>query len=155
MYITIMGKVEDVEESSYTVQSTGEVISKTQLSLVLPSMRERVTCELPLEASPKPATLEQWEMEETWVVLTARSLRAITFARQNTRAGEKDTGALVVFQAVEVHEASADDRKKLQEARKADKLQAKQRRAERRAEKEAAKLASQHAAEAEALKQSA
>lgn len=141
MYITIMGKVEDVEESSYTVQSTGEIVTKTQLSLVLPSMRERITCELPMEVTPTPAILEQWEMEETWVVVTARSMRAFGFTRSNARAGEKDTGAMVVFQTAEVHEASPEDRKRLQAARKADKLQAKQRRAERRAEKEAAKLA--------------
>lgn len=141
MYITIMSKVEEVDESNYTVQSTGEVVSKVQLSLVLPGMRDRVQCEMPIEASPKPAMLEQWEMEETWVVVSATSLRALGFARSNARAGEKSVGALVVFQAAEVREATPEERKRLQEARKADKVRAKQRRAQRRAEKEAAKQA--------------
>lgn len=156
MYITIIGKVEEVDESSYTVQSTGEVVSKIQLSLVIPGMRERVPCELPLDAAPKTATLEQWEMDETWVVVTARSLRALGFARTNARAGEKAVGAMVVFQAAEVREATQEERKKLQETRKADKLQAKQRRAQRKAEREAAKQAEVAQVEAAApLKQSA
>jgi hypothetical protein len=156
MYITLIGKVEEVDESSYTVQSTGEVVSKIQLSLVIPGMRERVQCELPLDAAPKAATLEQWEMDEAWVVVTAGGLRALGFVRNNMRAGEKAVGAMVVFQAVEVREATQDERKKLQEARKADKLLAKQRRAERKAEREAAKQAEATAAEqAATLKQSA
>jgi hypothetical protein len=156
MYITLIGKVEEVDESSYTVQSTGEVVSKIQLSLVIPGMRERVQCELPLDAAPKAATLEQWELDETWVVVTARGLRALGFARTNARAGEKAVGALVVFQAAEVREATQEERKKLQEARKADMLLAKQRRAARKAEREATKQAEAAAAEpAPALQQSA
>jgi hypothetical protein len=155
MYITLIGKVEEVDESSYTVQTTGEVVSKIQLSLVIPGMRERLMCELPLDAAPKPATLEQWEMDETWVVVSSTGLRALGFARTNARAGEKAVGAMVVFQASEVREASQEERKKLQEARKAEKVRAKQRRAERRAEKEAAKQVEQAAASAESVKQSA
>lgn len=159
MYITNMGKVEDVDESSYTNKSTGEVVSKIQLSLVIPGMRERLICELPLEAAPKPATLEQWEMDETWVVVSCTGLRALGFSRQNVRAGENAVGAMVVFQAVEVREATPEERKKLQEARKAEKTRAKQRRAERRAEKEAVKLAEEQnavtQAAAELVKQSA
>ncbi len=155
MYITVKAKVEEVEDSSYTNTRTGEVIEKTQLSLVVPSMRERLTVELPAEVAPKASTLEQWEMEETWVVVTCKSMRAFGFTRENARAGEKGTGAMVVFQAAEIHEASPEERKQLQEARKIEKTQAKQRRAERRAEKEAAKAAEQQADEAGAAKQSA
>jgi hypothetical protein len=147
MYITLIGKVEEVDESSYTVQSTGEVVSKIQVSLVIPGMRERVQCELPLDAAPKPATLEQWELDGAWVVVTARGLRALGFARTNARAGEKAVGALVVFQASEVREATQEERKKLQEARKAQKVRAKQQRAQRQAERQAVR--------AEELKQSA
>lgn len=147
MYITLIGKVEDVDESSYTNRTTGEIVTKTQVSLVVPSMRERLQVELPLEVSPKPATLEQWEMDEAWVVVTAKGLRAFGFTRSNARAGEKDTGALVVFQATEIHEASQEERKKLQEARKVEKTQAKQRRAQRRAEKEAQKQTEQETAQ--------
>jgi hypothetical protein len=48
-------------------------------------------------------------------------------------------GALVIFQATDVCEATADERRALMEARKASKLQAKQRRAARTAERDATK----------------
>ena len=135
----ITGKVEEVDESSYTNKSTGEVVSKIQLSLVIPAMRDRVRCELPLEAAPKADLLSRWELEESWVVVTAEAMRALAFERSNARPGEKPVGALVVFQATEVREATVDERKALQEARKAQKVKAKQRRAARQAEREAAK----------------
>src|SRR5262249_25836249 len=130
---------EEADESSYTMQSTGEVVSKIRLSLVVPGMRDRVTCELPAAEAPKVDILERWEMEESWVVVGADGMRALAFERQNVRAGEKPVGALVVFQASEVREATADERKALQQARKAQKLAAKQRRAARAIEKRAAK----------------
>jgi hypothetical protein len=138
----ITGKVEEVDESSYTNKSSGEVVSKIQLSLVIPAMRERVRCELPLELAPKADLLSKWELEEAWVVVSAESMRALAFERSNVRPGEKPVGALVVFQATAVREASVEERKQLQEARKAQKLQAKQRRAARQAERQAAKGAS-------------
>jgi hypothetical protein len=113
-------------------------VTKIQLSLVVPAMRERVLCELPLEAAPKTDILDRWEMEESWVVVSADGMRALGFARSNVRAGEKAVGALVVFQGSAVREATAEERKRLQEARKAAKLLAKQRRAARRADKEKA-----------------
>ena len=100
-------------------------------------MRERVLCELPLDAAPKTDLLDRWEMEESWVVVSADGMRALGFTRASVRAGEKAVGALVIFQGAAVREATADERKALQEARKAAKLQAKQRRAARRAEKAA------------------
>ena len=138
-YFEITGKVEEVNESAYTLKSTGEVISKVQLSLVIPTMRDRVLCELPLEKAPTAETLDKWEMEESWVVLSAEGMRALAFERNNFRAGEKPVGALVVFQGVEAREAKPEERKALQDARKAQKVQAKQRRAARQAEKQAAK----------------
>ena len=140
-YFSITAKVEEVNESSYTNQSTGEFITKVQLSLVVPSMRDRVLCELPLDRAPKPELLERWELEESWVVDSAEGMRALAFQRSNARAGEKPVGAIVVFQAVDAREASADERKQLQAARKAQKLQQKQRRAQRQAEREALKTA--------------
>ena len=122
-YFEITAKVEEVNESSYTLKSTGEVISKVQLSLVVPSMRDRVLCELPLEKAPTPDTLDKWEMEESWVVVSAEGMRALAFERSNARAGEKSVGALVVFQGVEAREAKPEERKALQEARKAQKVQ--------------------------------
>jgi hypothetical protein len=135
----ITGKAEQTDESSYTVQSTGEVVTKIQLTLNVPGMNDRVLCEMPLDVSPKAETLEQWEMEETWVVVSASAMRAIGFSRANARPGEKAVGALVIFQANEVREASEDERRALMEARKRTKAIAKQRRAERKAEREAAK----------------
>ena len=136
-YFEITAKCEEVNESSYTIQSTGEVVTKIQLSLVVPSMRDRVLCEIPLEKAPTTDQLSTWELEESWLVVSADGMRALAFERSNARAGEKPVGALVVFQAVAVREATPEERKQLQEARKAQKLQAKQRRAQRQAERKA------------------
>ncbi|HEY1390420.1 MAG TPA: hypothetical protein VGF38_17920 [Ktedonobacterales bacterium] len=144
-YFEITAKCEEVNESSYTVQSTGEVITKIQLSLVVPGMRDRVLCEMPLEKAPTTDQLSKWELDESWLVVSADGMRALAFQRSNARAGEKPVGALVVFQAAAVREATTEERKQLQEARKAQKLQAKQRRAQRQAEKQAEKDAAQAA----------
>ena len=144
-HIQITGKVEEVDESSFTNKSTGEVVTKVQLSLVIPTMRERVRCELPLEVAPKPELLSRWELEETWVIVAVEGLRVLAFERSNVRAGEKPVGALVVFQAADVREATLDERKALQEARRAQKTQAKERRAARQAERAAEKAAEQAA----------
>ena len=139
-YIQITAKVESVDESSYErtlADGTTETVSKIQLALVVPTMRERVLCELPLEAAPKTDLLDRWEMEESWVTVSADGFRAIGFTRTNARAGEKAAGALVVFQAASVREASEQERRELQQARKAAKLQAKQRRAARQTERQA------------------
>src|SRR5262245_63425279 len=93
-------------------------------------MQDRVLCEMPLDVSPKPDLLEQWEMEETWLVVSANTMRALGFTRSHVRPGEKAVGALVIFQATDVREATADERRALMEARKVSKLQAKQRRAQ-------------------------
>ena len=77
----ITGKAEQTDESSYTVQSTGEVVTKIQLTLNVPGMNDRVLCEMPLDVSPKPDILEQWEMEETWLVVSANTMRALGFTR--------------------------------------------------------------------------
>jgi hypothetical protein len=105
----------------------------------IPGMQDRVLCEMPLDVSPKPDILEQWELEESWLVVSANTMRALGFTRSNARPGEKAVGALVIFQATEVREATADERRALMEARKVSKLQAKQRRAARKAERDAAK----------------
>jgi len=154
-YFQITAKVEEVNESSYTVQSTGEVVTKVQLSLVVPTLRERVLVEMAQADAPKTDTLDRWEMEESWVTVSADGMRAIGFARSNARAGEKAVGALVVFQAHEIREASAEERKQLQQARKAQKLQAKQRRAARQAERQAERQAQTTQATAQTVKQSA
>src|SRR5258708_3313459 len=151
-YFEITAKLEEVNESNYTIQSTGEIITKVQLSLVIPSMRDRLTCELPLDKAPKSDVLDRWELEESWVVVSADGMRALAFERHNARAGEKPVGALVVFQGGDVGEAAAAGRKALQKARKAlqrarkaKKIAAKQRRGARAAEKRATKQEAQSA----------
>jgi hypothetical protein len=139
-YIQIIGKCEETDESSYirrTPEGKEETVSKVQLSLVIPGMQDRVRVELPLELAPSPDLLAQWELEESWLVVSAASMRALAFKRTNARAGEKDVGSLVIFAGAAVREASADERKQLQQARKAQKLKTKQARAARQAEKQA------------------
>jgi hypothetical protein len=138
-YFEITGKCEEVDESSYTIESTGEVVTKIQLSLVVPTMRDRVLCELPMDKAPTTDQLSKWELDESWVIVSAEGMRALAFERSNARAGEKPVGALVIFQGVAVREATSDERKQLQEARKVQKLQTKQRRAQRQAERKAQK----------------
>jgi hypothetical protein len=135
----LTGKAEQTDESSYTVQSTGEVVTKIQLILNVPGMMDQALCEMPLAVSPKPDILEQWEMEESWLVVSANTMWALGFISSNARPGETAVGALVIFQATEAREATAGERRALMEARKVSKLQAKQRRAARKAERDAAK----------------
>lgn len=138
-YFQITAKVEEWTDSSYTMESTGEIVEKRQLSLVVPGMRDRVLCELPRLEAPKDDTLDKWELEETWVVVTADGMRALGFERSNARAGERAVGAMVVFQASAAREVSAEERRALQQARKEQKARDKQRRAQRQAERKAAK----------------
>src|SRR5260370_15108018 len=98
-YFQITGKVEETDESSYTNKSTGEVVTKVQLSLIVPGMQDRVRCELPLADAPKADLLSRWELEENWVVVSAVAVRAPSFERTNVRPGGKADGALVVFPA--------------------------------------------------------
>jgi hypothetical protein len=140
-YISLTCKCSEVDESSYTNQSTGEVVTRIRLTVTLPTMSERLTCEIPLDKAPSSDQLDRWEMDESWLVVTADSMRAIGYTRQNVRAGERPVGSLVVFNAVEIREANPDERKQLQEARKAQKLANKQRHAARQAAKAAEKEA--------------
>jgi len=139
-YMTLTTKVEEVSENSFDRlkdDGTVETITKVQFSLVVPGMQDRLLAEMPLELAPKPDICERWELEEAWVVVGADRLRAIGYKRPNPRPGEKEAGAMVIFQASEIREATAEERKALQQARKVAKLQAKERRAKRAAEKQA------------------
>lgn len=144
-YFTLMAKVEEVDEQEFERTRDGkiETMHKVQFSLVVPGMRDRILCEMPQEAAPKPDTLEKWEMEEAWVAASANSMRALGFERKNARPGEAKAGALVVFQLSEIREASAEERKQLQQQRKADKLRVKAERARRAEEKKAQQAAGQ------------
>ena len=131
-YFQIIGKCEETDDSSYTrttADGKEETVSKVQLSLVIPGMQDRVRVELPLEVAPSTDLLSQWELEESWLVVSATGMRALAFKRSNARAGEKEVGSFVVFAGTTAREATADERKQLQAARKAQKTQAKQRRA--------------------------
>ena len=136
-YFQITGKVREADESSYTNKSTGEVIEKRQVSLDVPGMRDSVLVEFDLEHAPKDDTLDKWELEESWVVVGAESMRSLAFARQNARPGEKAVGSMVVFRGIEAREVTGDEKRNLQTARKQQKQQAKARRAQRRAERDA------------------
>jgi hypothetical protein len=152
-YFQIIGKCEETDDSSYirtTADGKEETVSKVQLSLVIPGMQDRVRVELPLELAPSTDVLSQWELEESWLVISATGMRALAFKRSNTRPGEKEVGSLVVFAGASVREATGEERKQLQAARKEQKVAAKQRRAARAAEKKAAKEAAQPTVQASA-----
>jgi hypothetical protein len=85
-YIQITARLEEANESSYTIQSTGEVVSKVQLSLVVPGMRDRILCELSLEKAPKPDLLDRWELEESWLAVSADGMRALALELSDARA---------------------------------------------------------------------
>jgi hypothetical protein len=138
-YFQVTGKCEEWNDSSYTVEATGEIIEKRQLSLVIPGMRDRVLCEFTRDKAPTDDRLDKWELEETWIVVGADGMRALGFERSNARPGERAVGTLVVFQGMDVREVSADERRALQQARKQQKAIEKQRRAQRQAQKRAAK----------------
>jgi hypothetical protein len=62
-------------------------------------------------------------------VVSANPMRRLGFTRSNARPGEEAVGAVAIFQATDVREATADERWALLEARTVSKLQAKQRQA--------------------------
>jgi hypothetical protein len=147
-YFTLIGKCEEAEDTSYerkTDDGKTELIQKVQLSLVIPGMQDRVRVELPQEVAPSTDVMSQWELEESWLVVNASAMRTITFKRPNARVGEAEIGGFVVYVGTNAREATQDERKQLQAARKAQKTQAKQRRAQRAAEKAAKKVAEEAA----------
>lgn len=145
-YVQLMGKCAEVDTDEYQTRD-GQTQRKVQVKLALPSMRDLLLCEMPENDAPPPQKLEQWEMDETWIVIQAASLRQLGFARKQARAGESAVGAMVIFQAVEIREATADERKSLNEHRKGQKIRQKQLRALRQAERKALKDAERQSAE--------
>jgi hypothetical protein len=148
MYFTILAKVDEVNDSSYerTVNQGKkdehqETVQQFEIALSVPGMRDRVRVTFtPENLSVTQDKLDQWELEETWVMVKADSMRANAFD------GSRGATALVSFNGVEVREATNDERKQLQQARKASKLKGKERRASAKAERAAAKKAQQPAA---------
>ncbi len=135
-YVQLMGKCAEVDTDEYQTRD-GQTQRKVQVKLALPSMRDLLLCEMPETDAPPPQKLEQWEMDETWIVIQADALRQLGFERKQARAGESAVGAMVIFQAVEIREATPEERKSLNEHRKAQKVKQKQARTKRQAERKA------------------
>lgn len=150
MYFTIRGRVESIEETSYPrlVKEKGkpdreETVLRYQLTLTVPGMQDLVKCDLSpdrIEGLPAMKQMEQWELDETWVVVTAESMR-LTKGDTDGRAW-----ALVSFSVSAVAEMSAPERSALVESRRKVKTARKQKSAEARKAKQAAKKAEQPAA---------
>ncbi len=147
-YFQIIGKCEESDDSSYTrttADGKEETVSKVQLSLVIPGMQDRVRVEMPLELAPSTDLLSQWELEESWLVVSATGMRALAFKRRNARAGEKDVGSMVIFAGAAAREATPTSASNSRPRARRRRSQAKQRRATRAAEKAAEKAAAERA----------
>jgi hypothetical protein len=143
-YINLLGRCEEIDEDEFeTEDANGQRIvhKKWQFNLTLPTMRERLLCEIAAENAPALEQMQRWELEESWLLVGCSALRALGFTRKKVRPGEKAAGALVIFQASEIREATAEEKKQLQAARREQKKLAKARRAERKAEREAVRQA--------------
>ena len=150
MYFTIRGRAESAEDKSYqrTIQEKGkpdreETVMRYQLTLTVPGMTDLVKCDLTperVEGMPAVKVMEQWELDETWVVVTADAMRL--------SKGETDgrAWALVTFSATKVEEMSQQERATLVDARRKVKSARKQKSAEARKAKAEAKKATQAAA---------
>jgi hypothetical protein len=141
MYFTIRGRVDGIEDTAYprTVNKGKpdeheEMVPRYSLTLSIPGMSEVVRCDLdPQRVDNMPAikVFDQWELDETWVVVEA----------DQYRLAKGDTGgrawALVSFAAVSVAEMTPQERQKLVDARRKVKTARKQKAAEKRAAKTA------------------
>lgn len=141
MYITGRGHVESFDDASFTrtIKRDGkeieETVQKFRLTLAIPGMQEQMQFDMTPEVAPDTKTQERWEMEETWVAVTADSMRL--------SKGETDgrAWAVVSFNATKVEELTQQQRQELVQARKASKAQKKQKAAEAKAARKAAKQA--------------
>ena len=142
MYITLIGRVDEVNDSSYerTVNrgksdEHQEAVTQFELQLSIPGMQDRLRVTLPADVAPTQAIMDKWEMEEQWVTVTADTMRTLT--------GETDgrAWALISFAATEVKEVTQQERQQLQDARKTAKAKKKAARAKAKADRAAAKAA--------------
>jgi hypothetical protein len=142
-YFTLRGRVESIEDTSYTrkakkgTQEVEEPVQRFQLTLTVPGMGEGVKCDLSperVEGLPTQAKMDQWELDETWVVVTADAMRT---AQGKTEEGR--VWVLVTFAAVAVAEMDAQEKARMAEARKKVKTARKVKAAEARKAKQAAK----------------
>jgi hypothetical protein len=138
-FITTRGKASSVEDVSYERtftrdgQKVTEVVKKWTFTVMQPGSTEPMQFELNAEVAPDTATLEKWELDETWVVIEADQMRRKV--GNNKESG--NAWAIVSFPAIEIREMTAQEKAQMQAARKetlqkrkAKKLQAKQAKAE-------------------------
>jgi hypothetical protein len=145
MYFTIRGHVDSFEDTSYQrtvnkgkADQHDETVQRFQLTLTVPGMQENVKVDISpdrIENMPPSKTFDTWEMDETWVVVTADAMR--------TAKGDTDgrAWAIVTFSAVKVEEMNAQERQALVEARRKVKTARKAKATEARKAKAAAKQA--------------
>ena len=150
MYFSIRGRTESIEDKSYqrTIQEKGkpdreETVTRYQLTLTVPGMTDLVKCDLTperVEGMPAMKVMEQWELDETWVVVSADAMR---LAKGDT---DGRAWALVTFSATKVEEMSQAERSTLVDARRKVKSARKQKAADARKAKAEAKKVAQPAA---------
>jgi hypothetical protein len=133
MYFTIRGRVDSIEDTSYPRKNKEgepqEMIARYSLTLSIPGMQDLVRCDLDpqrVENMPAIKVFDQWELDETWVVVTADALR---LAKGNT---DGRAWALASFHVVKVEELPAQERQALVDARRKVKAARKQKAADKR-----------------------
>jgi hypothetical protein len=139
MFITFRGRVDTIEDTSYprTVKRDGkkveEVITRFQMSILIPGSNEPVKIDLAGEAIPGQQQMDDWEFNEKWVVADCDGWRHAT--------GTTDDRAwsLVSFSAVEVREMPQKEYQDLQQKRKAIKTKKKEESKKRRQQRQAEK----------------
>jgi hypothetical protein len=144
MYITFRGRVDSFEDTTYTRQVKqkdgslrDETVQRYQLILSLPGSQEPIRVDVSPERIPDLPTLailEQWELDESWVVATCDSTR---LAKGST---DDRAWALVSFSGAHVQVMNETERKTMLTARR-DFKQA--RKAKAQAAREAKKAAKQ------------
>jgi hypothetical protein len=149
MYFTIRGRVDSIEDTTYPRQVNKgkadeheELVPRYSLTLSVPGMTDLVRCDLdPERVDNMPAikVFDQWELDETWVVVTADAFR---LAKGNT---DGRAWALASFSVIKVEEMPAQERQALVDARRKVKAARKQKAADKRTAKQA-KQAKQPAA---------
>ena len=140
-YITARGRVDSIDDTSYEREITKdgakvkETVTKFQMILSIPGSSEPMRFDMTPEVAPPVAKADQWETDETWVVVTADSMRLMSGSTEGR------AWAMVTFTATKVEEMSAAERATLQAARKQVKQAKKQKAAEAKKAKAAAKQA--------------
>jgi hypothetical protein len=120
-YITTRGKTASIEDASYERtftrdgQKVTEMVQKWTLKVLQPGSTEPMQFDLSVEVAPDSATLEKWELEETWVVIEADQMRRLV----GTNKDSGNAWAIVSFPAIEIREMNAQEKQQMQAARKA------------------------------------